>query len=132
METSYLSLDHLSYAYHGMHGETCALTDISFSVKKGEFIAIVGPSGCGKSTLGRCIVGLHTPTSGELVFEGGPLSFSGPQGKELRRKIQMIFQDPYSSLNPAYTVGWTLEELLEKTLLAQRSCEEAVNAELAL
>lgn len=49
METSYLSLDHLSYAYHGMHGETCALADISFSVKKGDFIAIVGPSGCGNA-----------------------------------------------------------------------------------
>ena len=68
METSYLSLDHLSYAYHGMHGETCALTDISFSVKKGEFIAIVGPSGCGKSTLLSLIAGLLTPESGKILF----------------------------------------------------------------
>lgn len=68
METSYLSLDHLSYSYHGMHGETCALTDISFSVKKGEFIAIVGPSGCGKSTLLSLIAGLLTPESGKILF----------------------------------------------------------------
>ena len=68
METSYLSLDHLSYAYHGMHGETCALTDISFSVKKGEFIAIVGPSGCGKSTLLSLIAGLLKPESGKILF----------------------------------------------------------------
>ena len=68
METSYLSLDHLSYAYHGMHGETCALTDISFSVKKGEFIAIVGPSGCGKSTLLSLIAGLLTPEAGKILF----------------------------------------------------------------
>lgn len=68
METSYLSLDHLSYSYHGMHGETCALTDISFSVKKGEFIAIVGPSGCGKSTLLSLIAGLLKPESGKILF----------------------------------------------------------------
>lgn len=68
METSYLSLDHLSYAYHGMHGETCALTDISFSVKKGDFIAIVGPSGCGKSTLLSLIAGLLKPESGKVLF----------------------------------------------------------------
>lgn len=68
METTYLSLDHLSYAYHGMHGETCALTDLSFSVKKGEFIAIVGPSGCGKSTLLSLIAGLLRPESGKILF----------------------------------------------------------------
>ncbi len=68
METSYLSLDHLSYAYHGIHSETCALTDISFSVKKGEFIAIVGPSGCGKSTLLSLIAGLLEPEGGKILF----------------------------------------------------------------
>lgn len=68
MDTSYLTLDHISYAYHGMHGETCALTDISFSVKKGEFIAIVGPSGCGKSTLLSLIAGLLKPESGKILF----------------------------------------------------------------
>ncbi len=68
METSYLSLAHLSYAYHGMHGETCALTDISFSIRQGEFIAIVGPSGCGKSTLLSLIAGLLQPESGKILF----------------------------------------------------------------
>lgn len=68
METTYLSLEHLSYAYHALHGETSALHDISFSVKKGEFIAIVGPSGCGKSTLLSLIAGLLIPEDGKISF----------------------------------------------------------------
>lgn len=68
VETSYLALDRLSFAYHGMNGETSALTDISFSVKKGELIAIVGPSGCGKSTLLSLIAGLLVPESGKILF----------------------------------------------------------------
>ena len=84
-----------------------ALSHVNLKVYRGETLGVIGESGCGKSTLGRCIVGLHTPSSGQLVFEGKPLNFKagGGQGKALRRKIQMIFQDPYSSLDPRKTCG---------------------------
>lgn len=68
-----LQVNHLSYAYHSTSGETCALSDLSFQVKKGEFIAIVGPSGCGKSTLLSLISGLLHPEKGEILLEGKPL-----------------------------------------------------------
>jgi ABC-type glutathione transport system ATPase component len=85
-----------------------ALKGISFSVYSGEAYAIVGESGAGKSTVAKCVVGLQKPTSGEIEFDGAALSFRG----EKRRKIQMVFQDPYSSLNPRMTVGRALTELL--------------------
>lgn len=85
-----------------------ALKGISFSVKPGEAYAIVGESGAGKSTAAKCVVGLQRPTSGEITFQGEPLSFKGSK----RRQIQMVFQDPYSSLNPRMTIGAALVELL--------------------
>ncbi len=105
-----------------------ALSHVDLEVYRGETLGIIGESGCGKSTLGRCIVGLHTPTSGELMFEGSPLSFSGPQGKGLRRKIQMIFQDPYSSLDPRKTCGKIVEEpmVIHKTVEDRAQREERV------
>jgi ABC-type glutathione transport system ATPase component len=85
-----------------------ALKGISFSVRAGEAFAIVGESGAGKSTAARCVVGLQKPTGGEIAFAGEPLSFRGKK----RRQIQMVFQDPYSSLNPRMTIGGALTELL--------------------
>lgn len=97
-----------------------ALSHVNLKVYRGETLGVIGESGCGKSTLGRCIVGLHTPSSGQLVFEGKPLNFKagGGQGKALRRKIQMIFQDPYSSLDPRKTCGKIVEEpmIIHKTV----------------
>jgi ABC-type glutathione transport system ATPase component len=85
-----------------------ALKGISFAVERGEAYAIVGESGAGKSTAAKCVVGLQDPTAGEIDFQGEPLSFEG----EKRRQIQMVFQDPYSSLNPRMTIGRMLTELL--------------------
>ena len=85
-----------------------ALKGIGFSVRRGEAFAIVGESGAGKSTAARCVVGLQKPTGGTIEFDGAPLSFKG----EKRRQIQMVFQDPYSSLNPRMTIGGALTELL--------------------
>lgn len=82
-----------------------AVDDISFDVKRGETLGLVGESGCGKSTTGRSIVRLETPTSGNIVFNGMEMStMKGKSLRKVRRKIQMIFQDPYASLNPRLSV----------------------------
>ena len=107
-----------------------ALSHVSLDVYRGETLGVIGESGCGKSTLGRCVVGLHTPTGGSLRFEGAPLDFKagGGQGKALRRKIQMIFQDPYSSLDPRKTCGRIVEEpmIIHKTVPDRAQREERV------
>lgn len=91
-----------------------ALHDISLDVYEGETLGIIGESGCGKSTLGKCIVQLHKPSSGEILFEGVPISsLSGKALKEMRRNVQMIFQDPFSSLDPRQTAGSIIAEPLE-------------------
>ena len=105
-----------------------ALSNVNLKVYRGETLGIIGESGCGKSTLGRCIVGLHTPSSGQLVFEGKPLDYHGANGKGLRKQIQMIFQDPYSSLDPRKTCSKIIEEpmLIHKTQESAEKREEIV------
>ncbi len=88
-----------------------ALSDVSLDVYEGETLGIIGESGCGKSTLGRCLVRLHRASSGEIIYEGIDLvEKSGKELKQLRKDIQIIFQDPYSSLDPRKTCGETIEE----------------------
>lgn len=106
-----------------------ALSHVNLDVYRGETLGIIGESGCGKSTLGRCIVGLHTPTSGSLTFAGAPLDYHAKEsGKALRSKIQMIFQDPYSSLNPRKTCKKIVEEpmIIHKTMPDAKKREERV------
>ncbi|MET7638598.1 dipeptide ABC transporter ATP-binding protein [Streptomyces sp. NPDC005438] len=87
-------------------GAVQAVDNISFDVRSGETLGVVGESGCGKSTMGRLITRLLDPTAGTIEFEGKEISQLGVSGmRPLRRDIQMIFQDPYSSLNPRHTVG---------------------------
>ena len=85
---------------------TFALRGVSFSINEGEAIAVVGESGCGKSTLARIIAGLDEPTRGALTFESNKLIYN----KQIRKKISMVFQDPYASLNPRMTVNEIVKE----------------------
>jgi oligopeptide/dipeptide ABC transporter ATP-binding protein len=87
-----------------------AVDGVDLTVYKGETLGLVGESGCGKSTLARCVVGLYTPTAGEIRYAGSPLSVKRDRAE--RRRMQMVFQDPYASLNPRMTVRQMLSELL--------------------
>ncbi|MDI9496181.1 MAG: ATP-binding cassette domain-containing protein [Bacillota bacterium] len=89
-----------------------AVDDISFSIRKGETLGLVGESGCGKTTVGRSILQLYKPTSGEIIFNGKKIE-SKESIKYLRQNAQMVFQDPYSSLNPRMTVGDIVGEPLD-------------------
>jgi oligopeptide transport system ATP-binding protein len=95
-------------------GAVRAVDGLSFTIRKGETLGLVGESGCGKSTTGRAILQLYRPTSGTVQFEGVELTrLKGEALRKMRRQVQMIFQDPYASLNPRMTVGSIIGEPLD-------------------
>jgi len=91
-----------------------AVNDVSFTIEPGEIVGLVGESGCGKSTLGRALVKLEEPAAGRIILNGADLSsLSGRKLRQARKEFQMIFQDPYGSLNPRLTIESTLDEVLQ-------------------
>ncbi|WP_332236921.1 ABC transporter ATP-binding protein [Sporolactobacillus sp. KGMB 08714] len=110
-------------------GYVKAVDGVSFSIYPGETVGLVGESGCGKSTTGRSLVRLENPTAGQVIFEGKDLaSISKKEMRELRTDLQIIFQDPYSSLNPRKRIGDLLAEpLLAHKLAGKAEASEKVN-----
>ena len=109
-------------------GDIKAVDGVTFKIYQGETLGLVGESGCGKSTTGRCILQLYRPTSGEVYFESQNLcKLKGEALRRMRRRMQMIFQDPYASLNPRMTVGQTIREPLEvHNILKGKALKEKV------
>ncbi|MGI9133873.1 MAG: ABC transporter ATP-binding protein [Rhodoferax sp.] len=95
-----------------------AVDGVSFSIRRGETLALVGESGCGKSTIARLIVGLHAPSRGRILFDG--LDLADPHATAQRRRMQMIFQDPYASLNPR----WRVRAIVAEPMLVQNAVDD--------
>lgn len=117
--------------FFGTQAVCKAVDDVSFTIKRGKTLGLVGESGCGKSTLGRCVLRLHEPTSGEVRLEGLDISqLSGRELKAMRRDMQIIFQDPYASLNPRMTIHEILREPLDTHKIGTEEEREAKIAEV--
>jgi peptide/nickel transport system ATP-binding protein len=102
-------------------GDIRAVDDVTLTIRRGETLGLVGESGCGKSTIGRAILRLYRPTSGRIVFDGRDISTLGESElRPLRRRMQMVFQDPFASLNPRHSVGRIVGEPLRTHGLAGR------------
>ena len=114
MDTPLIQVKDLKKYFETPSGYLHAVDGVSFQIERGKTLGVVGESGCGKSTLGRLILNLITPTESEVLFDGQPATGrSRHQMKEFRRKMQLIFQDPYASLNPRMTVSQAIAHPLK-------------------
>lgn len=113
MSNAILEVKNLKKYFNTPGGVLHAVDDVSFTLEKGKILGVVGESGCGKSTMGRAILRLHEPTSGEVMFEGRDITkISTEEMRKLRSEMQIIFQDPFASLNPRKTVSEIIGEPL--------------------
>lgn len=111
---SILEVNNLKKYFQVPNGNLHAVDNVSFKIKEGETLGIVGESGCGKSTLGRVILRLHEPTAGSIIYDGMDITtFDDNEMRHMRKYMQIIFQDPYASLNPRFTISQIIEEPLK-------------------
>lgn len=131
MSHSLIEVDNLKKYFNLGKGNILkAVNDISFSIQEGETLGVVGESGCGKSTAGRTVLRLYEPTAGQVRFNGTNIySLNGAKMKALRREMQMIFQDPYASLNPRMTVTDIIGEALDVHQLVGSKAERKKRVE---
>ena len=128
MDKKFLEVKNLKKYFPTSMGELHAVDDVTFSIAKGETLGVVGESGCGKSTLGRAVLRLNDPTAGEVIFNGeNILQYNKAQMKELKKDMQLIFQDPFSSLNPRMTVSQAIAFPLLIQGLYKKKDKEALN-----
>lgn len=123
MGKTILEVENLTKYFATPAGQLHAVDGVSFSIEEGKTLGIVGESGCGKSTTGRCILKLIEPTSGRIVFDGEDItSYSHRKMRRLRQEMQMVFQDPFSSLDPRQTVSQLISEpIIEHKLLSSKA-----------
>lgn len=122
-----LKAEHLKKYFKSPHGTVKAVDDVSLEIYEGETLALVGESGCGKSTLGRVILNLITPTSGTVTFDGTDITaLRGKALRNMRAQMQLVFQDPFSSLDPRFTVGQIIAEPLQNMGLSKQEQQKRV------
>lgn len=110
-----IQVEHLKKYFQVGRGKVLhAVDDVTFSIPKGTTLGLVGESGCGKTTVGRTLVGLYQPDGGRIIFDGQDVThLKGKEKRAMTRRMQMVYQDPYASLNPFFTVGEIITEGLE-------------------
>lgn len=117
MADQIIQVKHLKKYFDVPKGKLHAVDDVTFNIERGYTIGVVGESGCGKSTLGRTLLHLYNPTDGQIMLNGRDVTHqTARELKQLHQEVAMIFQDPYSSLNPRYTIAQTLDEPLRLIL----------------